>query len=110
MGGRMSDMEKLLLLVLTALVCPFAIPLVTDESEDETMRNSEYTCDRCGTQVNKGEAYTLRLVKKMHTRELMTPVERTPYVEYDLCETCAAMVEERMKELTVTNLWERGAE
>ena len=31
----MSDMEKLLLLVLTALVCPFAIPLVTDESEDE---------------------------------------------------------------------------
>lgn len=35
MGGRMSYMEKLLLLVLTALVCPFAIPLVTDESEDE---------------------------------------------------------------------------
>lgn len=51
-----------------------------------------------------------KLVKQMHTRELMAPVERTPYVEYDLCETCAAMVEERMKELTVTNLWERGAE
>lgn len=31
----MSDMEKLLLLVLTALACPLAIPLVTDESEDE---------------------------------------------------------------------------
>lgn len=30
----MSEAEKLLLLVLTALVCPFAIPLVLDEGED----------------------------------------------------------------------------
>lgn len=31
----MSETEELLLLVLTALVCPFAIPLITDESEGE---------------------------------------------------------------------------
>lgn len=74
------------------------------------MRNSEYTCDRCGAQVNKGEAYTLRLVKKMHTRELMTPVERTPYVEYDLCETCAAIVEEGMHGMTVSHHWECGVQ
>lgn len=74
------------------------------------MRNSEYTCDRCGAQVNKGNAYTLRLVKKVHTRELMATVDPVPYIEYDLCEGCAAIVEEKMKELTVTNLWECGAE
>ena len=64
------------------------------------MRNSGYTCDRCGAQVSNEDAYTLRLSRKLHKRIYGSTEEpRTAHVSYDLCEGCAAQVEASLPSL-----------
>lgn len=65
------------------------------------MRNSEYTCDRCGAQVSTEDAYTLRLSRKLCRRAdgSMKEPRSKVHASYDLCEGCAAQVEASLPSL-----------
>lgn len=64
------------------------------------MRNSEYTCDRCGAQVSTEDAYTLKLTRKLYKRADGSREDpRKVHASYDLCEGCAAAIEARIPSL-----------
>ena len=63
------------------------------------MRNADYTCDLCHAQVYERDLYVLDLGRMVATRAGASRLFR-----YDLCEKCAKLVNDKVKQQFVTEV------